>query len=139
MALTANIRSVLSGIAVKFAEGVVEYRRLTSAPNASPRTYGLWTTISGARIHETHNEQVQNTSTGVWYLEQSCELRVPFECGVLLTIRDQIRTTPPAGVDTDEQVWALDKEISCSAGSVTAYRLVRRDPILTDPRKGGGV
>lgn len=139
MGLVANIRAALSGVACKFADGTIEYRTLTSAPNAATRTYSAWSVIPYARIHNTLNEQIRDPDSGMWYFLQTCELRVPFEAGILLNVFCQVRSSPPSGVDTTNQVWSVKKEVSTSAGAVSAYELIRREPILGDGRKGGGV
>lgn len=137
MPLTSAIRTTLSGIAVKFADGVVEYRLLTSAPNATPRTYGAWTVVSGARCCEFAESQVQDPDTGLWFREETCELRIPYQAGVTLTVRDQVRQGPSAGAGLSEIIWSVSHQKASGAGSVSPYHLYRRTPMMQNPRKGG--
>jgi len=136
MPLISNIRTVLSGVAAKFADGVVEYRALTSAPNATPRTYGAWTVIPVARLTEFNESQVQDEQ-GVWYREESCELRIPLQANVSLTIREQVRNGTAAGVSLTNQVWSVREQRLSAAGSVSAYGLYRRTPLMGNVRQGG--
>ena len=140
MGVPSQARTILSNMVTSlYAEGVVEYQALTSAHNAQPRTYGSWTAITGARAQEFTNRQEMDRATGIWYFVQECELRIPFGAGVLLTVRNRVRTTPPTGVDTAAQVWSVEKEIMCAAGAVTSYKLSRRERLYSDSRDGGGV
>jgi hypothetical protein len=137
MGLTSSIRTTLSGIAVKFADGVVEYRVLTSAPNATPRTYGNWTTITGARCCEFSETQTQDSESGLWFREETCELRIPYQANVSLTIKDQVRQGPSAGPGVNDIIWSVSHQKVSGAGSVSPYHLYRRTPMMQNPRKGG--
>lgn len=139
MALVANIRSTLSGIGVKFADGVVEYRTMTSAPNAATRTYSAWTTLASSRIVEQRDTQVQDPDSGIWYREETCQLRVPYQVGVALSLRDQIRAGSTAGAAVANQVWSIRDTLDAADGAVKAYSLYRRTPMMGNPRTGGGV
>lgn len=136
MPLISNIRTVLSGVAAKFADGYVEIRTLTSAPNATPRTYSAWATIPNARCCDFNETQVQ-TEDGTWLREETCSLRIPYLSNVSPTIRDQIRQGPATGVGVAELVWSVRNQVPNSAGSVGVYTLARRTPMLQNPRQGG--
>ncbi len=137
MPLVAAIRSTLSGIGAKFADGVQEYRVLTSAPDANPRTFGAWTVLPLSRVVEQRDMQVQDPNTGHWYREETCQLRVPYQVGITLTIRDQIRSGSAAGAGVNNSVWSIRDTIDAADGAVKAYTLFRRTRMLVDSRQGG--
>ena len=137
MALVPNIRTILSNVGALFADGVQEYRTLTSAPNATPRVYSAWIVIPYSRVIEQVDRQVQDEASGHWYLEETCQLRVPYHVGIVLSIRDQIRSGPTAGASANNGVWSIHNTIDSADGSVKAYNLYRRTPLLANPRPGG--
>lgn len=136
--LVASIRTALGNIAAKFADGAIEWRTLTSAPNANPRTYGAWVTVQLARCVEFGESQLHDMETGVWYREETCQLRVPFQSAIALTVRDQVRYGPAtAGVGPDNFIWSVREQTMSSAGAVQSYMLYRRTPMLGNLRQGG--
>lgn len=138
MSLVSDIRATLSGIGALFADGVIEYRTLTSAPNATPRVYSSFATIADARCVEFSETQVQDPTSGIWYREETCQLRIPYASNVSLTVRDQVRQGPTAtGASTSNLVWSVREQLMSSAGSVSAYMLYRRTPMMADNRPGG--
>ena len=138
MTLVSSIRTSLSKVGRMFADGVVEYRSLTSTPNASPRTYSAWATLLYARCCEFGESQQQDQTSGVWYRVETCDLRVPYESGVSLTIRDQIRQGPTAAeVSTSNVVWSVREQGQSSVDAVSVYHLSRKTPMLSDARQGG--
>jgi hypothetical protein len=137
MALVPQIRTTLSRIGAKFADGAIEYRRLTSAPTASPRVYGAWAVLALSRIVDQEDEQTRDMETGHWYRSETCQLRVPYEVGIVLSIRDQVRTGETAGAGTSNIVWSIRSTVDAADGVVRAYNLYRRTPMLADPRQGG--
>lgn len=130
-----DIRTMLGGAAVDcFADSSsIEYRNLTSNLNASPRTFSAWASLAGARVIDGAAIQVQDPDSGLWFLEKTAQLRVPFTLGVALTITSQIRT---GGTGASSQVWDVREVMAGAAGAVQPYRLAYRTPILEDPRKG---
>lgn len=140
MALVPQIRSVLSGIGAKFADGVIEYRTLTSAPNAKPRTYSAWVVLPLSRVIEQRDIQVRDPDTGIWYREETCQLRVPYQVAVILTLADQVRNSAAvAGPSVDTPVWSIREKVDAADGSVRAYNLFRQTPLMQNARPGGGV
>ncbi len=134
MSQIAAIKSALSAMAVSvFADSTtIEYRNLTSNPNANPRTYGAWTALAGARVIDNGETQVQDIDSGIWFSERTAQLRIPSQLGVALNIRSQVRTGGSTGT-----VWAIRSVQPGGAGSVQPYQLVVRMPMMQDPRKGG--
>lgn len=137
MTLIQSIRTSLSAVGRKFADQVIYYRSLSSAPNAQPRTFTAWTLVPYSRAVEFSESQQRDETTGVWYRLETCELRVPYEANVSLSIRDQLRIGPSAGVGVDEIVWSMKHQKMSAAGAVQAYDLERRTPMMTNPRPGG--
>ena len=138
MSLVSSVRSSLSGIAAKFADGVVEYRTLTSAPNAQPRTYSAWVRLPVSRCTDCGETQFQDPDSGIWYREETCQLRIPSQEDVHLTVRDQIRQGPTStGVAVANIVWSVKSQTQSAAGAVNSYFMYRRTPMLGDPRQGG--
>jgi hypothetical protein len=137
MPLVASIRNSLSSVGRKFADGVVEYRVLTSAPNATPRTFSTWTVLPYSRCMDFSEMQEQDLN-GIWCLVENCILRVPYEANVNLSVRHQIRQGPTAsGVSTSNIVWSVKEQILSGVGSVSSYKLYRKTPMLADSRNGG--
>jgi len=139
MTLCDKIRTSLSKVGRKFADGAIEYRSLSSAPDASPRTYTAWGTIDYARCVDFGESQQQDQESGMWIHVETCDLRVPFEAGVFLSIRDQVRQGATAGVSATNKVWQVREQDMSSAGAVQVYHLERRSPMLTNPRHGSNV
>lgn len=137
MSLVSTIRSSLSGVAAKFADGVIEYRTLTSAPNAQPRTYSAWARIMTARCLEFGESQLHDPDSGIWYREETCDLRIPYMENIHLTVRDQIRQGATAGASVNNSVWSIRHQEASAAGSVQAYALYRRTPLMGNVRPGG--
>ena len=138
MTLVSSIRTSLSKVGRKFADGVIEYRVLTSNPNANPKTYGTWTLVPYSRCVEFSESQLQDPDDGMWYREETCEVRIPFEANVALSIKDQVRQGPTAaGVGLSNVVWSVREQKMAAAGAVSAYGLYRRTPLMANPRKGG--
>ncbi|MBU6247131.1 MAG: hypothetical protein KGN77_05190 [Xanthomonadaceae bacterium] len=135
MGVIDDIRTGISEATIgAFADSSsIEYRNLTSNLNASPRTYSTWTSLAGARVIDGASIQVQDPDSGLWFLEKTAQLRIPFTLSVALTITSQVRT---GGSGAGSQVWDVREVQPGAAGSVQPYRLVYRTPILEDPRKG---
>jgi hypothetical protein len=141
MSLIGNIRTTLSKVAAGFSDQLIEYRLMTSAPNANPRIYGSWVAIPNARIVDTQSIQLYDQDTGIWYNDDRCTLRIPWAVdGVELSSRtSQVRIGGPNinPADLLGRIWAVDKERTEGAGSVRVYGLSIRTPLLANARKGG--
>lgn len=134
MGMMDDIRSALSDVGQAFADsGSIEYRHLTSAPNAVPRTHdAAWSDLSGSRIVNASFNQMRNEETGIWYVENTCELRIPANLAITLVVKDQVRIG-----GSDGQIWSVRRNIRSGAGSMQAYELAYSTPMLMDPRPGG--
>ncbi len=133
MSLIADIKTGLSAVCVAFADdATIEYSLLTSAPDAEPRTYGAYATLTGARTVDYTEDQIQDPDTGEWSREQTCQLRIPSSLGISFTIKDLVRIGGSAGT-----VWSVRSKPRSAAGSVIAYTLATSTPMMQDPREGG--
>lgn len=141
MTFIANIRKTLSNVAAAFSDSLIEYRTMTSAPNANPRTFTTWVQLSNARIVDTMSMQLLDQESGIWFNEERCNLRVPYvQDGVELNARTtQVRIGGPSVSPADSlgRIWSVDKERTEGAGSVRVYGLCIRTPMMANARKGG--
>lgn len=137
MALVPSIRNTLSGIGALFADGVIYYRTLTSAPNAATRTYSAWVLIPNARCCGFGEEQFQDPASGMWFRDELCQLRVPYLSNVNLTIRDQVRQGDGTGAAADHFVWSIRQQELSGSGSMQSYKLFKRTSMMVDHRQGG--
>jgi len=138
MSLIPGIKATLVKVAEQFAYGVVECRLLTSAPNAQPRTYSAWATMANARVVERKEMQVQDEN-GVWFREETCQLRVPSSTVTQLTVRDQVREGDTSGVAVGNLVWSVREALEAASEVISVYALYRRTPMMGNPRQPGGV
>ena len=141
MTLIGNIRTTLSKVGAAFADQLIEYRDMTSAQNANPRTYSAWVAIPNARIVDTQSIQLYDQDTGIWFNDDRCTLRIPWAInGIELSSRtSQVRIGGPSIATGDllGRIWAVEKERTEGAGSVRVYGLSIRTPLLANARKGG--
>jgi hypothetical protein len=138
MSLIPGIRTTLTKVAEQFAYGVVECRLLTSSPDTKPRTYSAWATLANARIVERKEMQVQD-EMGVWFREETCQLRVPSSTTTHLTVRDQVREGDTSGVAVGNLVWSVREAVEAASEVLSVYALYRRTPMMQNARQGGGV
>ncbi len=133
MSLIGDIQTTLSSVVQQnFADTtLIEYRVMTSNPNANPRTWSAWTSLAGARTTEAGEEQTFDERTGQWRKEDLKDLRVPSGLGVTLGITYQIRLGGSGGT-----IWNVKSQIP-NGVAVLLYRLASTKPLLGDPRPGG--
>lgn len=134
MSLISDIKTALAGMTVDaFADAqALDYRDMTSAPNAMPRTWGAWATLAGARTIESGEEELRDPDTGEWIRERTVQLRIPMSLGIKLTVRSQVRVGGATGL-----IYNVRRVLPGAAGSVDPYILAHREPMLQDPRNGG--
>ena len=130
MGVMADINTTLGAMAAAtFADTTaIEYRVLTSNPNANPRTYSAWVSLAGARTTDFAETQTKDESN-VWIRTEMCSLRVPFTLGVDLSVRHQIRTS-------GTKVWSVRGQ-GPRGTAVANYDLESAQAMLGDPRSGG--
>ena len=135
MTVIADIKSALGDMVTAFSDATApQYRLLTSAPNASPRTYGAWTDLTGGRTYNKTQEQERRDDQETWVRVYRATLSYPGTLSVSLTVRDQIRIGGAGGT-----TWNVSRVVRAGAGSVQLYEISYAIPMYEDPRIGGGV
>jgi hypothetical protein len=136
MGLIENIRSGLGNlVGSAFADGVAEYRTMTSTTNTVPRTYTEWKPIANARVIVGEYTVDHDPVTGMWAALETGELRVPYMTKLDLYARQtQIRWK-----ENNDNTWVvfdIAKRLNHNAGSITGYVLESRSPLTNNRRKG---
>lgn len=127
MSLSTSIRDALSGVAAAFADGTINYRVLTSAPTAVPRTFGTWTALTYSRLADDYEKKYID-ERGLHHRVRGGTLRVPYQAGVSLSLLDQVQV--------DGQEYAVVEVLDSATAAVAAYRIEVSEPLMANPRRG---
>lgn len=127
MSLSTDIRTALSGVAAAFADGTINYRLLTSAPTAIPRTFGAWLPLTYSRLADEYERKFID-ERGLHHRVKGGTLRVPYQAGVSLSLLDQVQV--------DSQEYAVVEVLDSATAAVATYRIEVSEPLMANPRKG---
>ena len=108
---------------------------MTSAANAVTRVYGPWQTVPNSRVVVGDAKVMQDSDTGIWYLVNEAELRVPYQADLDLSARqDQVRYQ--ANNEAKPTIWDVAQRFNNNAGSISGYGLMFKQPLVNNPRDG---